>query len=231
MKPNTSTAEEQNNPATILNARAFFFDLDGTIVDSRNAYLQAAKTAFQAMGQDPPEKEIALAIPRRLEMKQSISSIVKCDSSKFLEYYLSTYYAITREKTELIPNIRITLENLSKKAKLALITMRSTPRHDMISELEYLGIVQYFVHVTTAADTQESKPSPQALTLTSQAIGVPVSDCVMVGDSVSDIRAGKAAGSQTVAVLSGLFSYEELSNEHPNLILKDATFLQKYVEL
>jgi HAD superfamily hydrolase (TIGR01509 family) len=230
MKPNTSTDEKQNIPATTLRAKAFFFDLDGTIVNSRNAYLQAARTAFQGMGQKPPEKEIALEIPRRLELKQSINSIAECDTRKFLEHYLNTYYAITREKTELIPNIRTALESLSKKAKLALITMRSTPNHAMMSELEYLGIAQYFVHVATAFDTHEPKPSPEALTQTSRAIDVPISDCVMVGDSISDIRAGKAAGSKTVAVLSGLFSYKELAKEHPDLILKNATLLPKHVE-
>jgi len=229
---NTPSEEKRkrNMPATTLSARAFFFDLDGTIVDSRRAYIQAARTAFQAMGHEPPAKETALEIPRRLELKQSINSIVKCDTRKFLEHYLNTYQAISREKTELIPNIRTTLENLSKKAKLALITMRCTPNHAMMSELEYLGIVQYFVHVTTAIDTHEPKPSPEALTKTSKAIGVHISDCLMVGDSVSDIRAGKAAGTKTVAVLSGLFSYEELAKEHPDLILKNATFLTRHFE-
>ena len=217
-------------PATTLSASAFFFDLDGTIVDSRNAYLQAARIAFQAIGQQPPAIEIALEIPRRLELKQSISSIVRCDTREFLEHYLSTYYAITKEKTELIPFINVTLEILSEKAKLALITMRSTPKHVLKAELEHFGIAHHFVHITTALDTHKTKPSPEALNQTVQAIGVPIGDCVMVGDSISDIRAGKAAGAKTVAVLSGLFSYEELSNEHPNLILKDATFLQKYVE-
>jgi len=41
-----------------------------------------------------------------------------------------------------------------------------------------------------------------------------------VGDSVCDIRAGKAAGAKTAAVLSGLFSCAELAREHPDLILK-----------
>ncbi len=218
-------------PANAIRARALFFDLDGTVVDSRNTYLEAANTAFQAVGLQQPAMEIALEIPRRLELKQSIHDIFKGDERKFLEYYLNAYYELTRKKTTLIPHIQRTLESLSKKAKLALITMRRTPRDTLIDELEYLGIASHFVHVTTAADTLESKPSPEALIRTSKAIGIPVEECIMVGDSVSDVRAGKRAGTKTVAVLSGLFSYNELEKEGPELILKDATFLPKYVEL
>jgi phosphoglycolate phosphatase-like HAD superfamily hydrolase len=55
-------------------------------------------------------------------------------------------------------------------------------------------------------------------------------DCIIVGDSISDMRAGKAAGSKTVAVLSGLFSYQELVEENPDLIIKDVTVLPKFIE-
>jgi len=75
---------------TKLKAKGIFFDLDGTIVDSREAYYEAARTAFQAMGQEPPKMKAALEIPRRLEQKQSINDIMKSDTSKFLHIYLKT---------------------------------------------------------------------------------------------------------------------------------------------
>ena len=55
-------------------------------------------------------------------------------------------------------------------------------------------------------------------------------DCVIAGDSVIDIRAGKAAGAKTVAVLSGLYSQKELAEEKPDLILKDITWLPNHVD-
>jgi HAD superfamily hydrolase (TIGR01509 family) len=213
-----------------FDAKGIIFDLDGTIVDSRNAYLEAARTAFKAMGQEPPTLKIALEIPRSLELKQPISNIFRKDPREFLDLYLETYYAITKEKTKLIANIPVTLERLSKKAPLAIVTMRSVQKQAIIEELEHFGIAHNFTHIITALDTFEPKPAPEALTKTSQAVNVPVSDCIIVGDSVCDIRAGKAAGAKTVAVLSGLFSYEELVDEHPDLILKDATALPNHVK-
>lgn len=212
-----------------LNAKGIFFDLDGTIVDSREAYLEAARTAFYAIGQEPLEATLALEIPRRLEQKQSISDIVKSDTQKFLNIYLKTYYAITPSKTTPIPGIQTTLEMLSKKAKLALITMRRVPRQAITAELQSFGIATYFTHIVTAMDTQQPKPSPEALIKAVQAIDVEICDCLIVGDSISDVRAGKAAGAKTIAVLTGLFSQAELTMENPDLILKDATQLPKYI--
>jgi len=212
-----------------LKVKGVFFDLDGTIVDSREAYLEAARTAFQALGKEPLDAKVALEIPRRLERKQPISDLVKGGTGKFLDVYLSAYYSVTAEKTRPFLNVSTALENLSKKAKLALITMRAVPRHAVMAELEHFGIARYFTHVVTALDTSEPKPSPEALIRCVKALDVQICDCVIVGDSISDVRAGKAAGALTVAVLSGLFSREELAEERPDLILKDVTVLPDFV--
>jgi HAD superfamily hydrolase (TIGR01509 family) len=213
-----------------LKAKGIFFDLDGTIVDSREAYYEAARTAFQAMGQEPLEKEASLEIPRRLERKLQINDLIKGDAHKFLRVYLNTYYSITTERTKPLPNVSTALEILSTKAKLALITMRAFPKESIIKELEAFNIAKYFTYVMTALDTHKPKPSPEALIRCVKALDVQMCDCVIVGDSVSDVRAGKAAGAKTVAVLSGLFSRQELAEEYPDLIIKDVTVLSSFIE-
>jgi phosphoglycolate phosphatase-like HAD superfamily hydrolase len=50
-----------------------------------------------------------------------------------------------------------------------------------------------------------------------------------VGDSIVDIQAGKAAGAKTIAVLSGLFTHEELETEKPDLVIENFTALPKYL--
>ncbi len=207
-----------------------FFDLDGTIVDSREAYYEAARIAFHAVGQEMPEKEAILEIPRKLERKQPIKDLIKGDLHEFLDVYLNAYYSITMEKTKLVPNVSTTLETLSTKAKLALVTMRAFPKENIIKELEGFNIAKYFAYVVTALDTDKPKPSPEALIKCVKALDVQMCDCAIVGDSISDVRAGKAAGSKTVAVLSGLFSRQELIEEKPDLIIKDVTALPDFIE-
>lgn len=213
-----------------LKAKGIFLDLDGTIVDSTEAYLEAANIAFQAVGQKPPVREIALELPKRIEQRLSFNDIVEVDEKRFLKFYLSAYYSITESKTKLLPNVSTALETLSGRVKLALITMRHVPNQAMQKELDYLGISRYFTHITTALDTSKPKPSPEALIQCVKALDLEMCDCIITGDSVNDIRAGKAAGARTVAVLSGLFGRQELANECPDLILSDVTALPQYIK-
>ena len=213
-----------------IKAQGIFFDLDGTIVDSKQAYLEAARIAFECLGQKTPESKTALEIPKRLEQGLSISDITYGETEKFLKIYLKSYYLVTPKKTKLIPNVAETLENLAGKTKLAVITMRHVRKQAVVKELQYFGISKYFSHVITALDTDKPKPSPQALLKCVTDLNLDISNCIIAGDSVNDVRAGKAAGAKTIAVLSGLFHCEELSREEPDLILDDVNSIPDFIE-
>ncbi len=217
--------------STKLKVKGILLDLDGTIVDSREAYLEAVKTAFAAVGQKMVDTKIATEIPKRLEQNLPINDIVKdVDVQKFLEAYLNAYYQATATKTKPIPNISETIKKLSEKAKLTVITMRYVPKKEIIEELEKFGLAKYFQYVITALGTRNPKPSPEALIKCAKQLNVKTCECVVVGDSVADIRAGKAAGARTVAVLSGIFSRKELEREKPDLILENVNQLPDFIE-
>ncbi len=213
-----------------LRVKGILFDLDGTLVDSRAAYLEAAKKAFLALGRDPVGEGEALEIPKRLEQGLPVTDLVGVNVQAFLDVYLKTYYTVTKTLTRPIANARSTLEFLSQNAKLALITMRFAPRVSVVEELRRFGLAEFFAHVVTAMDTIEPKPSPRSLISAVRALDVDICDCVIVGDSVVDVRAGKSAGALTVSVLSGLYSREELSIEKPDLVVKDITELPNFLD-
>jgi HAD superfamily hydrolase (TIGR01509 family) len=213
-----------------LKAKGIFLDLDGTIVDSTLAYVEAANIAFQALGKKPLETKVALEIPRRIEQGLTINDLTEGNTKKFLGVYLRAYYSITETKTTLLPNVSATLEALSGKSKLALITMRHVPSQVIFKELDCFGISKYFTYIVTALDTSKPKPSPEALIRCVEALDLEMCDCIIAGDSVNDVRAGKAAGARTVSVLSGLFQREELARECPDLILPDVNSLPEFLE-
>lgn len=213
-----------------LKAKAILFDLDGTIVDSREAYLEAARVAFQTLNLEMPELGTVLEIPKRLEQKLPVDDIIKGNAKRFLDVYLKTYYSNTEEKTKPFPKAQIALAKLFEKAKLAITTMRFVSKDQIASELEQFSLAQYFGCIITALDTHKPKPSPEALVKAVKTLEVDLCDCIIVGDSVVDVRAGKAAGALTVSVLSGLFSYEDLTREQPDLIIDDVTLLPGYVD-
>jgi HAD superfamily hydrolase (TIGR01549 family) len=208
-----------------LHVKAILLDLDGTVLDTRPAYLEAAKVAFQSTGQTLPCRKTAWEIPKRMEQRQPLTDIINTDLQEFINIYLKTFYIISAQKTRPLPNIAGTLETLSQRAKLAVITMRFAPAQTVLDELRQFQLEHYFTHVVTGIDTDEPKPSPQAVLKAVDALGVGMNDCVMVGDSVIDIQAGKAAGVKTLAVLSGLYSRPELAATEPDFILNNVTEL------
>jgi len=210
--------------------KGIFLDLDGTLVDSTEAYIEAARIAFHSIDKKPPQTNILLEIPRRIEQHLTIDDIICGDTKKFMQVYLRAYYSVTEAKTKLIPNVSETLQTLSETAKLALVTMRHCPNQVIHKELDYFGIAKYFTHIVTARDTIKPKPSPEALIRCVEALEVEMCECIIAGDSVNDVKAGKAAGARTVAVLSGLFQRDELVRECPDLILPDINVLPNFIK-
>ncbi len=227
----SATLVWMNMKNTKLKVEGILLDLDGTVVDSKEAYLEAVKAAFASIGRKTVDAKIVTEIPKRLEQNLPINDIVKrIDVQKFLEAYLNAYYQATAVKTKPIPNISETLKKLSEKAKLALITMRYVSKEKIVKELENFGLAKYFQFVITALDTHYPKPSPEALIKCAKQLGIQMGECAIVGDSVTDVRAGKTAGAKTVAVLSGIFSREELEREKPDLILESVNQLPDFLE-
>jgi len=206
-----------------LKVKALLVDLDGTLVDSRRAYVEAFEAGMKAIGRTNFSYRMIFEIPRRLEMKLPIDELIGNEESteKFLKAYLATYYNTTFYKSKPFPNVLQTLERLSTKFSLALITMRFVDRMKLIRELKKLGLHRYFRVVVTALDVESPKPSPEALLKCAKCLKVSTDECAVVGDSVVDIRAGKRAGAKTIAVLSGLFCKEELEMERPNVIVNN----------
>lgn len=206
-------------------------DLDGTIVDSKKAYLEALKAAFNAIGEETFDSKMAIEIPKRLEQRFPINDMIKgVDTQKFLEVYLKTYYAVPLSKTEPLPQISETLKKLSRKAELALVTQRRVPKEKVMEELENLGLAKHFKTVVTGLDTEHLKPSPDALINCARKMKLTLCECAIVGDSVVDIKAGKLAGAKTVAVLSGIYTREELEREKPDLIIENINEFPKFLD-
>lgn len=213
-----------------LKAKGIFLDLDGTIVDSTAAYLEAAKIAFQAVNKPIPIDEVMLDLPKRIEQGRPIEHITHGTTDEFLPVYLDAYHKITEAETKLLPNVEATLAILSTKYKLGLFTMRHIPSEWLRKELCTLRIDKYFTHVVTALDTDKPKPHPEGLLLCIDALKIDLCDCIMAGDSINDLRAGKAAGVRTIGFLSGLYTRAELELEKPDLVLPGLGSLPEVLE-
>ncbi len=205
-------------------------DLDGTIVDSRASYQYALMNAFQKLDRLTTDETLVTEVPKRLEQGKDVSDLIgNLDPKEFLNIYLRTFYESTKERSRLLPGAKNALQKLSAKAKLGLVTMRFVPSEAVIDELKMLNIADYFTHVLTAMDTQNPKPSPEVLIRCAQQSYLDLCECAIVGDSVVDVEAGKQARMYTIAVLTGIYSREELERVKPDSILKSIVQLPDFL--
>lgn len=206
-------------------------DLDGTIVDSKEAYLNAAMETFSAFGQKLREQKAAFEIPKRFELGVPLDDLTQgIDVDSFCEVYLKAYYVATAIRSKPFPHVADALEELLMKARLALTTRRRVPKSEVVKQLERFGLSKYFEVIMTGVDTASPKPSPETIFKCSRELGVSITNCMVVGDSITDIEAGKNAGTRTVAVFSGIFSREELQRANPDLILANVIFMPDFLE-
>jgi phosphoglycolate phosphatase-like HAD superfamily hydrolase len=85
--------------------------------------------------------------------------------------------------------------------------------------LEQFALTGYFQEIVTAITAEHTKPYPDPILYAAEKMGVDPENCLMIGDTTVDIRAGKAAGTQTVGVLCGFGERAELEHRETDLIL------------
>ena len=126
-----------------------------------------------------------------------------------------------RERIQMFPGVRPLFQLLvARGIPIGLVT--TTQRHFIdhkLVTLERAGLRELLDVVITTGDAPRRKPAPDPLLEGARRVGVPAKHCIYVGDSHVDIRAGRAAGMRTVAVLTGLDDAETLQREEPTLLL------------
>ena len=96
-------------------------------------------------------------------------------------------------------------------------------------QMEQLGIGDLFAQIIGFDSGFGGKPAPGMVTGFCQAQGVDPARCVMVGDSLHDLHAGRAAGTQTVAVLTGVATRTDLA-PYADVVLPDISGLPAWLE-
>ena len=207
---------------------AVIFDLDGTIIDSIGIYYKIVEAVLERLGlpqvsttdlRDATENGIfdwKMVFPG--EIKENKEEVIK-NAWKIVE---EIYPKMFMEKVKLIPGAVDVLTRVSERGiKLAVVT--STPQKNMTYKLKPLiesGISHLIKEIITADDTTRKKPAADPLIECNKRLGIAAGKSVYVGDTRVDIKAGKAAGTKTIGVLTGFDDFESLKREKPDAIIK-----------
>jgi phosphoglycolate phosphatase-like HAD superfamily hydrolase len=106
---------------------------------------------------------------------------------------------------------------LRPRYPLSIITARGKRTTQQF--LDQFELASGFVCVAPGQTCRHTKPYPDPVLWVAAQMGVPPEQCLMVGDTTLDIRAGKAAGAQAVGVLCGFGEEDELRRAGADLIL------------
>ncbi len=198
----------------------FLFDIDGTLLDSRPAHTRAWQRTLAAHGILKKETEIHYDfsatdpdVARALFATSDLELIDRISREKN-DFFLEEIPRIPRfpkvpEILNCISSDHIPICFVSSNYDRILGLMMQAYGWDEIST-GFVGIDA----VTRA------KPDPEMVNLALRKIHRKPAECVMIGDSPADIKAGKAAGTHTIAIASGDHSPESFNVLHPDLILK-----------
>ncbi|WP_456451585.1 HAD family hydrolase [Hydrogenimonas sp.] len=192
------------------------FDLDGTLIDSTEAILESFAVAYESFGEPvPDEAEIRRRIGEPLSKMFAEMGVAKASVEAHVAAYKAHYRNISRQKTVLLPTAREAVERAAGFARLGVVTTK-TGKYS-IELLEHLGLMSFFEALVGSEDVTRHKPHPEPVLEALRRMGCDTRDCWMVGDTLMDIEAARAAGVEPFAVTCGYAPAETLAKACENV--------------
>lgn len=181
-----------------MSLRAVIFDVDGVLVDSREANIAFFQALLHKAGYDNIQREDILAcfhLPLWQSLEKLIGSSDQDEIRRIFDMASDTGLR-NKDLLQFPEKLEHVLEQLHKKYKLAVVTSRiKVGVDDIFSAIE---IKHLFDVVVTFEDYTNPKPHPEPLLVALKRLNIDADEAVYIGDSLSDIEAAKAAGMRSV---------------------------------
>src|SRR5580704_15264637 len=180
---------------------AYLFDVDGTLVDSATDICGAIQAVLRTTRQSSVTDDFLRGyIGRHLYdlFGDLLPEYTREQMDQMLADYRRIYLARNHSLTRAYPGVADALAALPGRKSTA--TTKGTPTTRAV--LELFGLLPYFDHVQ-GTDGFPAKPEPDVILASLQVFGAKPEDCLFVGDSPTDMEAGRRAGVKTCAVLWG----------------------------
>ena len=206
--------------------RGLCFDIDGTLSDTDDhlvARFSRGLGPFRRFlfGRSPAQVarrivlgiespgNFLLGIPDRLGMDDQVAFA--------LNYFNRLGIQRRRDVFWLVPGVRQALEALHPHYPMSVVSARDEGSTRIF--LKQFELESFFQGVATARTCAHTKPYPDPIVWAAEKMGVAPTQCLMIGDTTVDVRAGRAAGAQTLGVLCGFGEEPELRRAGADLII------------
>ncbi|MBI3757852.1 MAG: HAD family hydrolase [Deltaproteobacteria bacterium] len=217
----------------MLRVKGVIFDVDGTLADSIGFFYKVALEILRLAGAPPVSQEQVLALMRLGDAAPleklfppdfpNPSATLKRITDERMHDWMHQYH----NETVAIPGSIELLHGLHAQG-LQLGIATSSGR--ALPFLDRWGVRHLFHGIVGREDVESRKPHPEPIFKCLNHLKLDPHEVTYVGDSIVDIRAGKAAGVSTVGVLTGTSTQDILHQEEPDHILESVAALLHILE-
>jgi len=206
--------------------RMVLIDLDGTLVDSvpdLTYCVDAMMTQLDmpVRGEAKVRQWVGNGV-ERLVQRALIDNLEGEPDSALLDKALPAFMTLYRDnisqRSRLYPGVKEGLHFLRGAGyKLGCITNKAAAFTEPL--LKDLGIFDYFQIVVSGDTLPVKKPDPLPLLYAARFFKAEPHQALMVGDSISDVKAARAAGFQVVCVSYGYNHGVDIRDAHPDAVI------------
>lgn len=185
---------------------AVVFDLDGTLVDSAGDIAEAVNRTLEDLSL-PRVSEATVRSWIGEGVRKLVTTALHdagCDRTldDVMPSFMRHYNECLLRSPLLYDGVIETLEALQAR-DLPMAICTNKPSALVPPLLEHLGIDQFFAHIIGGDSLPQRKPAREPLQHVATLLGQSVHDCMMVGDSATDLHAANNAGMPIVLVRYG----------------------------
>jgi HAD superfamily hydrolase (TIGR01509 family) len=205
-----------------MNLKAFFFDLDGTLLDSEVIYVEAVKVLLEEYGFRLPPRE-ALKIVYGKSTRDIFMDLEKLNSGlfpsvEFLESEIRRFFLDLRSQRDvrILSSIDL-LKRLSKTHTVAIVS--GSPRQDIEDGIQIMGIEPHLEFYLGSEDYFPGKPDPACYQMAAEKLSIAPERCLVFEDSSAGVQAAKSAGMLCVGLRRPGAPFQDI--DQADLILTD----------
>jgi len=216
-----------------MRPRMILIDVDGTLVDSVPDLAYCVDEMMQRLGR-PPHGEAAVRnwvgngverLVRRALIGQLDGEPDEADFARAYPIFLDLYAENTSKRSVLYPGVREGLEWLQAAGyPLGCVTNKAAQFTEPL--LKDLGVYERFRIVISGDSLPKKKPDPLPLLHAAEYFAVAPADSLMIGDSVSDVSAARAAGFGIVCMSYGYNHGQDIRLASPDAVIDSMVELQ-----
>ena len=220
-----------------MRPRMILIDLDGTLVDSVPDLAFCVDAMMARLGR-PPHGEAAVRnwvgngverLVRRALVGQLSGEPEAADFDRAFPIFLELYRDNTSQRSRLYPGIREGLDWLKgNRYRLGCVTNKAAQFTEPL--LRDLGVRDDFEIVISGDTLPRNKPDPLPLLHAAAHFGVDPAEALMIGDSVSDVKAARAAGFRIYCMSYGYNHGQDIRDFHPDAVMDSLVEVQGLLE-